>query len=69
MAKRLCTICHKSEDEAIAILALSDDLNICDECIFLMAEIVAEGHAEWRVRLINALQKSQTDPPPAGDTI
>jgi ATP-dependent protease Clp ATPase subunit len=35
-----CTFCHKSEKEVVALLAFPDRLHICDECIWLMVEIV-----------------------------
>jgi len=50
-----CTFCHKSQDEVVALLAFPDNLNICDECVWLMVEIVASDHAEWREQTIQKL--------------
>jgi ATP-dependent protease Clp ATPase subunit len=54
--KARCSFCSKSDGETTAILAVRKDLFICDECVVLMVEIIAEGHDDWRKRLIEKLQ-------------
>lgn len=51
-----CTFCHKSEKEAVALLAFPDRLNICDECVWLMVEIVATDRPDWRDKIIDKLK-------------
>ena len=51
-----CTFCHKSEKEVFALLAFPDRLNICDECVWLMVEIVATDRPDWRDKIIDKLK-------------
>ena len=51
-----CTFCHKSEEEVVALLAFPDRLNICDECVWLMVEIVATDRPDWRDKIIDKLK-------------
>ena len=55
--KAKCSFCGKSDAETTAILAFPKDLFICDECVVLMVEIIAEGRPDWRAHLIDKLQK------------
>jgi ATP-dependent protease Clp ATPase subunit len=56
-----CTFCRKSEKEVVALLAFPD-LYICDECVWLMVEIIATSNFDWRDRIIEKLKnvKSQS---------
>ena len=47
-----CTFCHKSEKDVVALLAFPDRLNICDECVWLMVEIIATDRPDWRDKVI-----------------
>jgi ATP-dependent protease Clp ATPase subunit len=59
-----CSFCRKSQDEVAQLLAfpgvplgLSKDLFICDECVGLMMEIVAQQNDDWRKHQIERLTK------------
>jgi ATP-dependent protease Clp ATPase subunit len=43
------------------LITARPDLSICDECISLMAEIVARKNNEWRERQIEILAKLKTE--------
>jgi ATP-dependent protease Clp ATPase subunit len=51
-----CTFCHKSEKEVVALLAFADRLHICDECVWLMVEIIATDRPDWRDKIIDKLK-------------
>jgi ATP-dependent protease Clp ATPase subunit len=61
MQKSQCSFCHKSQDEVACLLAFpaplgsANGLFICDECIALMMEIVAQENKGWRDRQIDRL--------------
>jgi ATP-dependent protease Clp ATPase subunit len=58
--KLSCSFCGKSEDDAAQLITARPDLSICDECIGLMAEIVARKNNEWRERQIEVLVQLRT---------
>jgi hypothetical protein len=51
-----CTFCHKSEKEVVTLLAFPDRLHICDECVWLMVEIIATDRPDWRDKVIDKLK-------------
>jgi ATP-dependent protease Clp ATPase subunit len=55
--KLSCTFCHKGQDEVVAILAFPADLSICNECVWLMVEIIAQRHPEWRDQTLKKLME------------
>jgi ATP-dependent Clp protease ATP-binding subunit ClpX len=57
--KARCTFCAKTDAETTSILAFPNNLFICDECVVLMVEIIAEGHDDWRKQLIEKLQTTK----------
>jgi ATP-dependent protease Clp ATPase subunit len=59
-----CIFCKKSDKQVAQLLGfptkmmgLSDDIFICDECVELMVNIIAEQNKDWRNRQIEALTK------------
>lgn len=54
-----CRFCHKTEDQVAVLLAFQEDLCICDECVGLMAEIIATDNHDWRDRTIVKLRNVQ----------
>jgi ATP-dependent protease Clp ATPase subunit len=54
--KARCSFCSKSDNEAMIIVAGPKDAFICDECVFCMVEIIADGRDDWRKQLIEMLQ-------------
>ena len=45
------------KQDEVAVLCAWPDLFICDECVGLMVNIIAEKNKEWRDRQIEALTK------------
>jgi hypothetical protein len=51
-----CKFCHKTQEEVAVLLAFPENLQICDECVWLMVEIIATGRPDWRDRTIEKLR-------------
>jgi ATP-dependent protease Clp ATPase subunit len=51
-----CKFCHKTQDEVAVLLAFSKDFSVCDECVWLMVEIIATDRPDWRDRTIEKLK-------------
>jgi ATP-dependent protease Clp ATPase subunit len=56
-----CTFCHKAKGDVRALLAFPDDLFICDECVSLMAEIIAKDHPGWAEMLANRITSANRE--------
>jgi ATP-dependent protease Clp ATPase subunit len=54
-----CKFCDKTQDQVAVLLAFQTDLCICDECVGLMAEIIATDNHDWRDRTIEKLRNVQ----------
>jgi ATP-dependent protease Clp ATPase subunit len=57
-----CKFCSKTQDGVVALLASPDNLNICDECVWLMVEIIATKRPDWRDRTIEKLKNVEAKP-------
>jgi ATP-dependent protease Clp ATPase subunit len=60
--ERRCRFCQKAESKVSKLVAGPEDLTICDECIALLCDIVAEEDAKWRKRQIKRLLKRDSLP-------
>jgi len=49
-----CSFCKKSAGE-VAQIAGGRNASICNECVALIAGVIAKRHKEWREKLIGAL--------------
>jgi ATP-dependent Clp protease ATP-binding subunit ClpX len=56
--KLYCSMCGQSQDE-VKVLIAGPEINVCDECVLLMAEIIASKNVEWRNSAIDRLSKAQ----------
>jgi len=54
-----CKFCRKTQDDVAVLLAFPEDLSICDECVWLMVEIIATDRPAWRDRTIEKLRNVQ----------
>jgi ATP-dependent protease Clp ATPase subunit len=57
-----CKFCRKSQADVVALLAFPEGLNICDECVWLMVEIIATGRPQWRDRIVDKLRNVGSGP-------
>ena len=55
-----CSFCKKSRNKVANLVAGPDGLAICDQCVALMSDIIAEENDKWRKRQIKSLQRRGT---------
>jgi ATP-dependent protease Clp ATPase subunit len=58
-----CRFCHKTEDQVDVLLAFTEDLCICDECVWLIIEIIAKDRPDWRDRIVEKLKGVEPNSP------
>lgn len=56
-----CSFCRKTEDEVDVLLAFTQGFSICNECVWLMVEIIATDRPEWRDRILEKLKGIEPD--------
>jgi ATP-dependent protease Clp ATPase subunit len=42
LAKRYCSFCGRADDQVLVVIAGPEEIGICDECVDLCSEIVAD---------------------------
>ena len=52
-----CCFCQKAQHNVTNLIAGLENLRICDECVALMCDIIAEQNDKWRKRQIKRLMK------------
>jgi ClpX C4-type zinc finger protein len=52
-----CCFCQKAQRNVTNLIAGPENLRICDECVALMCDIIAEQNDKWRKRQIKRLMK------------
>jgi len=50
-----CSFCRKPERRVAKLVAGPDGLHVCDGCVALLCDIVAEQDARWRKRQLKRL--------------
>lgn len=55
MPELRCSFCRKVRLRVAQLIAGPDDLHVCDGCVALFCDIVAEENAKWRKRQIKRL--------------
>lgn len=61
MDKLYCSFCKKSQEEVAVLLAGPDNLAVCDECVALLSDMIAEENEKWRKHQIKSLTKRGSD--------
>ena len=52
-----CSFCQKDRHKVANLIAGPENLRICDGCVALMCDIIAEENDKWRKRQIKRLMK------------
>jgi ATP-dependent protease Clp ATPase subunit len=55
MSELHCSFCQKPARRVARLIAGPDGLHICDGCVGLLCDIIAEGDAKWRKRRLKRL--------------
>jgi ATP-dependent Clp protease ATP-binding subunit ClpX len=59
MSELLCSFCNKPHDQVAKLVAGPNGLHICDECVALCSDIIAEENEAWRKRQLKALDRGE----------
>jgi ATP-dependent protease Clp ATPase subunit len=51
----LCFGCRKSRDKVTNLVTLRDGVAVCEKCVALLSDIIAEQNGHWRRRQIKSL--------------
>jgi hypothetical protein len=57
VTKLHCSFCKKSQDEVAHLVAGPEGLAVCDECVALLSDVIAEKDDNWRKRQLESLKK------------
>ena len=59
MSELFCNFCNKPHDKVAKLVAGPSGLHVCDECVALSCDIIAEENEAWRKRRLKALDRGE----------